>query len=221
MSAEPNLKVVGAGFGRTGTLSLKLALERLGFGKCYHMLEVTDEQVPLWQAVPDQAAGADFAWQDLFVGYASALDWPACGFWRPLLERYPDAMCILTVRDAPSWYESVRETIYQVSRRLAELDEPARRDRTRMVFSIIWDGVFQGRFEDRDFAVDTYRAHIEEVCASVPADRLLRFDVKQGWDPLCEFLGEEIPDEPFPRSNSAEEFKRYVQALAEQSLNEG
>ena len=90
-----------------------------------------------------------------------------------------------------------------------------------MVFSIIWDGVFQGRFEDRDFAIDTYLRHIEEVSASVQADRLLKFDVKQGWDPLCEFLGEEIPDEPIPRSNSAEEFKRYVQALAEQSLNEG
>ena len=94
MSAEPKLKVVGAGFGRTGTLSLKLALERLGFGKCYHMLEVTDEQVPLWQAASDQAAGADFAWQDLFAGYACALDWPACSFSRPLLERYPESKCM-------------------------------------------------------------------------------------------------------------------------------
>lgn len=210
MNSTSGLQVVGAGFGRTGTHSLKFALERLGFGRCHHMYEVSESQVALWQAASDQAAGPEFPWQDIFKGYACAVDWPTARFWRPLLNRYPDAKCILTLRDASSWYRSARETIYEFSRTRAERDDPASRKRVRMIFSIIWDGVFEGRFEDRDFAIATYLRHIEDVTAAVPEDRLLKYDVRDGWAPLCEFLGAKIPDEPFPHSNSAEEIKRRL-----------
>ena len=210
MTCTSGLKVIGAGFGRTGTHSLKLALERLGFGKCYHMYEVTEPDVAFWQAASDQSAGPDFPWQDVFKGYASTVDWPAVRFWRPLLERYPDAKCILTLREASSWYKSARETIYEISRARAQREDPASRERARMIFSIIWDGVFEGRFEDRDFAIATYLRHIEEVTAAVPQDRLLRYDVRDGWAPLCEFLGAQIPDQPLPHSNNAEEIKRRL-----------
>ena len=205
-----SLKCIGAGFGRTGTLSLKMALEQLGMGRCYHMFEVSPDKVPLWQRAWDEAAGGEFPWDDIFDGYGCAVDWPACQFWRALLARYTDAKCVLTVRDPASWYESVQKTIYVGSEMMRKAKGEVIEARTRMVYSVIWDGAFAGRFEDRDYAIECYERHIQEVIDAVPSERLLVFDVKQGWQPLCAFLGKEVPDAPFPRSNTGEDFQKLL-----------
>ena len=207
------LEVIGAGFGRTGTLSLKLALERLGFAPCYHMTEVLahPEHVPAWDAA---ARGQPVDWDDLFRGYRATVDWPACNFYRELLDRYPDAKVILTVRDPGRWYDSARQTIYQVGRVvppwLLPL-MPRMRRFQRMTERLIWEGTFGGRFEDRDHALAVFHRHSEAVRRAVPPERLLVYEVSEGWGPLCAFLGVPEPaGEPFPRVNDAAEFRARI-----------
>lgn len=200
------LSVLGAGFGRTGTLSLKLALERLGLGPCYHMAEVFahPEHVPRWQ---DAAEGRPVDWDTLLGGYPAAVDWPVCHFWRELADRYPEAGVLLTVRDPDRWYESVRDTIYRVLCAELPADPPLLRAQQAMARRIVLDRTFAGRFEDRDHAIRVYEEHNRAVRRAVPAPRLLDYEVSQGWEPLCRFLGRPVPDEPFPRVNSKDEFR--------------
>ena len=192
------LEVVGAGFGRTGTFSLKLALERLGLGPCYHMFEVgrNPGHRDLWMAM---AEGADHDWEEILAGYRSAVDWPAAAFYAPLMERYPEAKVVLTVRDPEAWYESARATIVPDPERLGE-------DTSPMTRRVIWDGVFDGRVHDREHALAVFRRHVAEVRARVPRERLLVYDVREGWEPLCAFLGVPVPAEPYPHRNTTEEF---------------
>jgi hypothetical protein len=210
------LKVIGAGFGRTGTSSLKLALEKLGFGKCYHMTELraNPQALDLWMEVLNGRAD----WEAIFRGYQSAVDWPACSFYKEHMAAYPDAKVVLTVRNPESWYRSVNETIYPISNLIAPKWLPwlpARlRKLHRLIFTTIWDGPLRGEFEDQKAAIDVFNEHIETVKREVPAERLLIFDVRDGWLPLCEFLGiDAVPDEPFPRVNEAAEIKRVVSIL--------
>ena len=194
------LKIIGAGFGRTGTLSLKNALEQLGFGPCYHMTELfshpgADEQ---WGAIVN---GAGVDWNTVFEGYQATVDWPACAFYKELMQAYPQAKVLLSVRDPEKWYESVSNTIYQVSRR------PPPTTHASMIKTLIWEGTFHGRFEDKDYAIAIFQQHIEEVKQQVPVEKLLVYDVKEGWEPLCAFLGVAAPvNTPFPRLNDREEF---------------
>jgi len=198
------MKVIGSGFGRTGTLSLKYALEELGLGPCFHMEEVLRHrrtQVGPWY---DVAMGRDVDWDLVFEGYNSAVDFPSSVVYRDLMEAYPDAKIVHTVRDPDSWYDSTFETIYQGDtlvptwlRRLMPITDRW----VEMVDALVWEGLFDGRFEDRDYAIGRYNAWTEEVIATVPAERLLVFEVADGWDPLCEFLGLLRPDTPFPRAN--------------------
>lgn len=194
------LKVIGAGFGRTGTLSLKNALEHLGFGPCYHMTELfshpeADEQ---WAAI---ARGEPVDLNALFAGYQASVDWPACAVYRELMQLYPEAKVLLSVRDPEKWYESARNTIYHVADR--KLLSP----HARMIDTLIWEGTFHGRFEDKDYAIAVFQRHNEEVKQLVPAAKLLVYDVKEGWEPLCAFLGVAVPvDTPFPHLNDREEF---------------
>jgi hypothetical protein len=201
------LEVIGAGFGRTGTLSLKLALERLGFGPCHHMIELIDdqEQLDLWSRVAEDGT-AD--WDMVYRDFRSTVDWPGVTFWRQLVGHYPDAKVILTVRDPQSWYESACESIYRARSFLA--DDPLSRQRRDIVGRTVWDGTFGGRFEDAEHAMAVFGEHNDEVRREVPAERLLEFQVKQGWGPLCDFLGVPVPDEPFPRSNDRLEFAARV-----------
>jgi Sulfotransferase domain len=218
------LRVIGAGFGRTGTTSLKAALETLGLDPCYHMTEVF--------AHPRHAEGWRSAWRgapvdwDAILGpYEAAVDWPACTFYEELMERYPEAKVLLSVRDPERWYESTRTTIYELSRVLAG-------SRTaRVAFGlvsllafggfarsgagdeIIWNGTFGGRFEDKTHAIEVLERHNEEVKRRVPPERLLVYEVKEGWGPLCEFLGVPDPDEPFPHLNDAAEMRRGIRVL--------
>jgi hypothetical protein len=204
------LRIVGAGFGRTGTLSLKNALETLGFGPCYHMLEVHNHEghVALWSAATD---GEAIDWDALFSGYSSAVDWPACTFWRELAALYPDSKVLLSVRDPERWYDSVMNTIYQVMTRPVPETFPANFAAQRaMVRKLVLDRTFGGRIEDRAWAIDVYERHNRSVQDAVDADRLLVFEVAQGWKPLCEFLGCDVPDEPFPRVNDSDSFRKMV-----------
>ena len=199
---DNGLKVIGAGFGRTGTLSLKHALEALGFDRCYHMTELfdnpgVDEQ---WDAI---VRGAPANWHTIFKGYQATVDWPACAFYKELMQAYPDAKVLLSVRDPEKWYESVANTIYQVSH---QNPAHASTPHGHMVHTLIWQGTFDGRFEDKDYAIAVFLRHIEEVKQHVPAEKLLVYNVKEGWEPLCAFLGAEVPAKTFPHDNDRANF---------------
>lgn len=213
------LEVIGAGLGRTGTLSLKAALERLGFGPCYHMTELFShpEHTPTWEAA---LRGEPVDWEDVFAGYRATVDWPGAAYYDRLLARYPDAKVLLSVRDPERWYDSVANTIYQAGR-LAQAGRPpggaddpqfaARARIGRMIDAMAWQRTFGGQFEDRARAIATYEAHNRAVQEHVPADKLLVFDVKAGWEPLCRFLGVPVPaDEPFPHLNDTASFRQMV-----------
>ncbi len=199
------LQVIGAGFGRTGTLSLKLALEQLGFVKCYHMFEVFEnpQHIPLWAAAH---RGEPIDWEALFEGYRAAVDWPSCNLWREQLAAFPDAKVILSTRDPGSWYESVMKTIYPSSTAAAKSDDPQRRAFGQWAVEIIWERVFDGRMDDREHALAVYEAHVRDVIARVPPEKLLVFQAAEGWAPLCAFLDVPVPDSPYPRTNTTEEF---------------
>ena len=193
------LKVIGAGVGRTGTLSLKFALEHLGFGPCYHMTEVfagARRNIPLWL---DAVSGKP-DWDTVFAGYPSTTDYPACSYWRELAGYYPHAKVVLTVRDADSWFDSVSATIFsdQMMRSLA--GSPAE----TMMKGAIFDA-FGGRVQDRGFMTDWFARWNQAVIDALPSDRLLVYSPREGWEPLCDFLGVPVPGEPFPRVNSREE----------------
>ena len=208
------LKVISAGFGRTGTTSLKAALERLEFSRCSHMMEVFShpEHILLWL---DAHRGEPVKWENLFGGYQAAVDWPSCTFYKELMQRYPDAKVLLSVRNPESWYKSALETIYSSQRLrppaswLFALTPQVRRF-MRLVDTVVWQGTFGGRFEDKDHAIRVYNDHIKEVRRTVPPERLLVFDVKEGWEPLCAFLGVPMPDEPFPHLNDAAAFREQA-----------
>ncbi|ADD42364.1 sulfotransferase family protein [Stackebrandtia nassauensis] len=193
------LDIIGASFGRTGTTSVRLALETLGFGPCHYMRHLfTDvEHARDWMWVAD---GNDPNWDVLLSGFASTIAWPASCYWRELAEAFPDAKVLLIDRDPVEWYGSVSRTLYRTRPRTAV--EP--RDKT--IERLIWSGVFDGRFSDPQHAMDVYRAHRDEVRATIPADRLVDVDVAAGWPPLCEALGVAVPDEPFPHANSTGEY---------------
>jgi hypothetical protein len=218
------VKVIGAGFGRTGTMSLKVALETLGFGPCYHMIEVFEhpEHVEFWQGA---WRGEPVDWDGFLGGYEATVDWPACTFYEELLQRHPDAKVLLSVRDPERWYESTRNTIYEISRITAGsrysralfsfigLFVPGVFKIGRMGNEIIWHGTFDGKFEDKHHAIQVFNRHNEEVRRRVPPDRLLVYEVKEGWGPLCEFLGVEEPHKPFPRLNDAAEMRRRIRSV--------
>jgi Sulfotransferase domain len=211
------VKVIGAGFGRTGTASLKAALEMLGYGPCYHMSTVIRDpyRVRQWLEI---SQGRGLGWDEVFAGFQSALDWPAAAYWRELAEHYSGAKVILTVRDPDRWYDSVSATIF--ARALAEARPLPLRRRIirwlvahrapdfalypRMARATMVDRVFGGRIDDRKHAIEVFERHLAEVRATIPADRLLVFDVADGWPPLCEFLGVPVPGEAFPQVNERE-----------------
>lgn len=202
------LQVIGAGFGRTGTLSLKLALEKLGFDPCHHMMEVfgKPEHIALWQ---DAADGKAVDWDVVFAGYQAAVDWPVCGFWQVLAEQYPKAKFILSRRDPEKWYASTMNTIF---RGMIAADENPEDAHLKMVCTLIRDNTFGGDLTDKANAIRVFEAHNQKVIDTLPKDRLLVFEATEGWAPLCEFLGVPEPVEPYPRTNSTEEFQARVAA---------
>lgn len=203
------LSVIGAGFGRTGTLSLKGALEQLGFGPCHHMAEIfaNPAQLPLWQRA---AAGEPVDWDELLVGYRSTVDWPSAYFWRELAEAYPEAKVVLSTRDADAWYESFSNTILNLVGAMDKVADPHLRATIEMGGSLVGLKVFDGRADDPEHAKAVFRAHEARVREAIPAERLLVFDVREGWAPLCAFLKVPVPAGPFPRLNDTEQFKALI-----------
>jgi hypothetical protein len=193
------LAVIGAGLGRTATFSLKFALEHLGFGPCYHMSEVfadTRRAVPLWLDAIDGRPD----WNAIFAGFHSTTDYPACNYWRELAAHYPRAKVVLTVRDADAWFDSVTETIFSDGMQGSLRGSPT----GDMMQGLIFD-VFGDRIGDRGYMTDWFVRRNNQVIDSLPPERLLVYSPKEGWEPLCAFLGVPVPAEPFPRVNSRDE----------------
>lgn len=197
-------------------MTLKAALEELGAGPCYHMVEVLwgdTSRLPLWQAA---ANGEEVDWKRVFEGFESTVDWPGCTFWEPLMGVFPEAKVLLTVREAESWYESARNTIYAslLAGQKGELkegnEEPPSPEAFAMIASLIWQGTFHGKFEDRAYAIARFEEHNEKVKATVPADRLVVHEIKEGWGPLARMLGVEEPEGEFPRLNDKVAFREMV-----------
>ncbi len=196
------LHVIGAGLGRTGTNSLKLAIERLGLGPCHHMEEVPDhpEQVALWSAALDGHAD----WDAIHQGYASAVDWPTVAFFRELASSCPSARFVLTVRDPDRWAESFSQTIYKLVGGRDQAPAPM-----RPLLHMIAQAVGKTGFPDGldlAAAARAFVAHNDAVKEAILASRLLIYEVTEGWVPLCRFLGAPVPDEPFPHTNQRDQF---------------
>lgn len=200
------LAVVGSGFGRTGTKSLKEAIEQLGFGPCHHMHEIVEhpEQVAHWQALAD---GHPVDWHEVFDGYRSQVDWPGAHAWRELANAFPEAKVVHTVRPEDDWWRSFSRTIGKLMLTYRQMPLPAH------VTAILdaWDrlagqGTFGGRLDDRATAIAAYRLRTAQVLEAIPAERLLIFDVAEGWEPLCRFLDVPVPATAFPHHNLRADF---------------
>ena len=193
------LKGVGSGLGRTGTKSMQTALNMLGVGPCHHMVEVFmhPESMALWvdagQGRPD--------WDLIFKDYQSMVDYPGAAYWRQIADHYPDAKVLHTVRDPDKWFESTQATIFSPSSPAVQSTEGP-----QAAFFNSFTGTFREHLHDRAWMTDCFRRHTEEVKATIAPERLLIYEVGEGWDRLCKFLGVPAPDEPYPSENSREEF---------------
>lgn len=218
------LQVIGTGLARTGTMSLKVALEQLLSGNCFHVIE--------WLKDPQRTTilkkgykKNEIDWSAFYEGFASAVDYPTCLFYQQLLEINPDLKVIHTVRDFDSWYASVKETVYRgkpksaqdIFRMIKNMMLSADFRRVAPVFmlndKLIWQGQFESRFEDKEFMREKYRQHEEEVKKTVKEEHLLIYNIKDGWEPLCEFLHVPAPKTVFPKSNERQEFNRKMDRL--------
>ena len=218
------LKVIGAGLGRTGTHSVQLALNQLGF-PCYHMVEVIMNKenkghLDFWRKIANAPAGSQHDWEEVFSKYTATVDFPGCAVWRELMQAYPDAKVLLTLhpKEAEAWYDSVAATIWFTESKwqfkVLELLTPFGRKFGDMIEKLAWKRTLQGAMPDRSKAIARYAAWAEEVKAAVPADRLLVFKADEGWEPLCAFLGVAVPDPPFPHANDRAEFQKNIDGMS-------
>jgi hypothetical protein len=193
------LKVVGSGLGRTGTKSMQTALNMLGFGPCHHMVEVFlhPESMALWV----EASQGRPNWDLIFKDYHSMVDYPGAAYWRQIADHYPDAKVLHTVRDPDKWFESTQATIFSQASPAARVQEgPA------AAFFSSFMGPMREHLNDRAWMTDYFRRHTEEVKAAIAPERLLIYEVGEGWERLCKWLGVPVPDAPYPSENSREEF---------------
>lgn len=210
-----SLKIIGAGFGRTGTTSLKAALEQLGFDKCHHMTEVFKNPstagpfLHAWR-------GEEVDWDEIYEGFQSTTDWPSCTHYKELMEKYPDAKVILSVRDPEQWHASCMNTIYRANTDVPEWFKIVLKrygQMQEMATEQIWKGTFGGKFTNKAHAISVFEQHNQEVIDTVPPEKLLVFEVKQGWEPLCEFLDVPVPNTPFPHLNDGKLMSRFFDTL--------
>ncbi len=200
------LRVVGAGLGRTGTHSLKLALEQLLGGPCYHMSELIEREAdtPVWAAA---TRGEEVDWPGFLAEFAATVDWPACAFWEPIAAAHPDAVVVLSMRESPeAWWRSFERTIAQALQKAVPPEDEGWVERRRMVLAMI-ESTFTPDWRSRDGAITAYIRHNDRVRETVPADRLVEYRSGDGWEPLCAALGVEIPEEPFPHTNRTADFR--------------
>lgn len=201
------ISVIGAGFGRTGTMSLKLALEQLGFGRCHHMEDVfaNPDQLPVWRRAVD---GHPPDWRAFLAEYGACVDWPGAHFWRELYDAFPGARVILPTRSAESWWESYSATITEFLRIALAGGPGLAKKQAEMCKVMIGAQCFRSHYADKEAAIAAYNRRAQEVRAYVHPSRLLEFGPELGWEPLCRFLNVPVPACPFPRSNSRKEFFR-------------
>ena len=204
------LRILGAGWARTGTTSTLGALNDLGFGPCYTFYTLMSEKPEHFHRWLAAYAGEKMDWPDLFAGFNSVVDWPAADFYPELLQQWPEAKVILNVRDPDRWYTSVANTIWEVYQTMRADPKPEEIPMVQLLDTMIWDGAFHGRFQDKAYIIGLFEQHIERVTAALPAEKLLVFNVQQGWEPLCRFLGVPAPDKPFPRLNDTAAFRTRV-----------
>ncbi|ORX62894.1 hypothetical protein DM01DRAFT_1331004 [Hesseltinella vesiculosa] len=214
------LEVIGAGFGRTGTHSLYLALQKLGY-PTHHMVELMrdpTQDANIWTYAYDHPNSPDTDWEKVYGRYTAAVDFPTCTFYKELCERYPDAKVVLTVRTPESWYKSMQNTVFKQVKMRQQNNDRGDTAHLADVFQMMRHTGMNGLFEhnmdkvdDEAFVCDIFSKHIEDVKRNVPADRLLIMNLGDGWEPLCNFLNKPVPDEPYPRSNSSDEFAALSQ----------
>jgi hypothetical protein len=209
------MRLIGAGLPRTGTLTQKVALEMLGLEPCYHWVNVLADldQVDVW----NRALDGDGPWEEVLSGFQATVDWPGGYFWRELMDYYPDAKVLLSVRDPEKWESSFRETIWNMGhgesliRLLSSargLVDPQWARYLKLVERMFWtgQGTFAAGHERPEQLIAGFERHNAEVKASVPPERLLVWSVTEGWEPLCEFLELPVPVEPMPHVNDRETF---------------
>ena len=198
------LKIVGSGLGRTGTMSMKRALEQLGFGPCHHMVEVfgRPESMPLWV----EAGQGKGNWDLIFQDFNSMVDFPGCHYWRELADHYPDAKVLHTVRDPDGWFDSTQATIFAPGS-FADGPPPPLKP-----FFDSFTTDFAAHLHDRAFMTDYFRRHSAEVERTIPKERLLVYEAGEGWDRLCAFLGVPVPDTPYPTENTRADFQARIAA---------
>jgi hypothetical protein len=208
------LKVVGAGLGRTGTASLKAALEQLTGGPCYHMFEVFEspESVPLWHAA---ARGESDDWDALVGGYTATVDWPASAFWPELSAANPEAIVLLSSRSTPEeWWASMEKTIIPTLTRELPPDAEGMAEHRAMVLEL-FERRFTPDWREPEAAMAAYERHNERVRSEVPAERLVDWQPGDGWEPICEALAVSVPSDPFPHENTSEEFQSHMESRVE------
>lgn len=191
------MKLINAGLGRTGTTSLKGALDRLGFGPVYHTTDLftSPKDLDLWEGAME---GEEVDWRAFFAGYEVA-DWPVGLFYKDIIRAHPEAKVMLSVRDPEGWFESINGTLKQMQSFNLPIPQVRRVKRFLNVYAI--EGLFEGKVDDKAFMVDFFERHTQGVKDFVGEENLLVYGVKEGWVPLCDFLEVEAPDEPFPRLN--------------------
>jgi len=202
------LEIIGAGFGRTGTDSLRTALTILGFGPCHHMYEIRDnpDKAGPWHDYFCGAAPLDL--DLLFEGYRSQVDWPGAHLWRESARHFPDAKVILSVRDPEGWYASYSKTIKVFRETEMPPDAPHMKQIQELVDAFLGD-----RLDGKERAIAQYEAHVAEVKSVIPPERLLVYELGSGWQPLCAFLGVPVPDQDYPHTNATAEFQQGNIAL--------
>lgn len=211
------LKIVGAGFGRTGTSSVRQALGELGY-TCYHMNEVLfsadrKADIDFWQDVWAAQDRSAIDWAGFYRGFDATLDFPGSAFWKELADAFPASKVILTLhpKGAEGWYHSTIDTIYGGTEAVGSTNFG--RKVNQMMNDVVWNGMLNGTMEDPEAAMARYNEHVEEVQDTIPDERLLVFSADQGWGPLTEFLGVTYRDGPFPRANDREAMTRTVARL--------
>lgn len=212
-----SLKVIGAGLGRTGTFSLKLGLETLLDAPCYHMFEVfkNPTHVQIWH---DAALGKPVDWNSLLDGFDAAVDWPASAYWKPLSEAFPEAIIVLSKRDAEKWYTSASNTIFPSIHEARDSEEG--RAWQEMIFAMM-ENTFTRDLMNKDTVIAEFEKHNAHVIASAPANRLVVWEATDGWEPLCSALNLPIPSQPFPKANTTEEFQAQVEKRKSASTQDG
>jgi len=187
-------------------MSIKVALQKLGFGPTLHMIDLLSGYPELSDTFREAYDGRPTDWKSVLQGWESGMDWPACSFYKQFMELWPEAPVILNVRDPEGWYKSTENTIYKAAMAAKKDPGVGGRPAGKMLRRIVWEGDLQGKFADKPAALEIFHQWNEDVKAYVPAERLLVFDVHDGWEPLCAFLGVPVPDEPFPHLNDTQSF---------------